>query len=708
MGATAAPADQAGESALAESEQLALTLDYVDEQIANLNLVRAAVAAQSARWAKGHRGETAVVAGLQSRLATPWRVLPDRAWPGTRRANIDILLVGPGGVIVIDVKSWAEASIVNGQLFRGQAEAHEEIRKVRDQADAIAEGLANWGLSPNEVVPLLVLHGHAIQPTPIDGVTVVGADFLAALIAHRGERVDVTGVAALARMIDEVAPARSSGTSPRRGSPRRARPRQTRSPQQALFDAAAVTQACRDAAERGPIEQWMVWLDPVQAPMVKREWNGPARIRGAAGTGKTVVALHRAAHLARRVQGRVLVMSFVRTLADVQANLFTQIGADVSDRVEFTSIHGWAVRYLKQSGVVFDVQGTRAEKSLYPLAWKHSNAQAVLGGLSVPASYWWDEIQYVIKGRGLASEQEYLSLARTGRRVALQESHRKAVWRLFDEYQRRLELAGICDWADVLTLACKELESRGPQGRYDAVIVDEVQDLTCMGLRIVRLLSEGAVGGLLLVGDGQQAVYPGAATLTEAGIAVTGRAVVLQRNYRNGREILQRALSLVATDLFDDLGEAQESGLRAVDFAREGGTVREECFDNAASLATALLAALRLHMDENSRGSVAIACRSNAEIREWMHLLESQGIPAMDLADYRGRATDAIKVGTFQRLKGLEFSVVFVPDIDKAVWPRQAGESEDSYRERASLQRRQLFVAMTRARDELWLATTAA
>jgi superfamily I DNA/RNA helicase len=78
------------------------------------------------------------------------------------------------------------------------------------------------------------------------------------------------------------------------------------------------------------------------------------------------------------------------------------------------------------------------------------------------------------------------------------------------------------------------------------------------------------------------------------------------------------------------------------------------------------------------------------------------------LADYRGTTSDAVKVGTYQRAKGLEFKCVFIPDRDRAVSPRAAEETEDAYRERAELQRRQLFVAMTRARDRLWLGTLAA
>ena len=102
-------------------------------------------------------------------------------------------------------------------------------------------------------------------------------------------------------------------------------------------------------------------------------------------------------------------------------------------------------------------------------------------------------------------------------------------------------------------------------------------------------------------------------------------------------------------------------------------------------------------------GDIAVLVRSNAEARRWVGWLEGAGISAMLLSDYEGQSTQCVKVGTYQRAKGLEFSCVFLSDHDRAVPLRTDNENEDAYRERAELQRRQLFVAMTRARDRLWL-----
>src|SRR4029077_19230144 len=66
-----------------------------------------------------------------------------------------------------------------------------------------------------------------------------------------------------------------------------------------------------------PWEKWTVFLHPEQRQWVERDYAGPARVSGSAGTGKTIVALHRAAHLARKFpDGRVLLTTFSDALAN--------------------------------------------------------------------------------------------------------------------------------------------------------------------------------------------------------------------------------------------------------------------------------------------------------------------------------------------------------------------------------------------------------
>ena len=104
-------------------------------------------------------------------------------------------------------------------------------------------------------------------------------------------------------------------------------------------------------------------------------------------------------------------------------------------------------------------------------------------------------------------------------------------------------------------------------------------------------------------------------------------------------------------------------------------------------------------------GDIAVLCARNSTAASWLKILSDAGLNATLLKEYDGTTSDAVKVGTYQRSKGLEFARVFLPDFDHAVAPRGISEAHETYLERAELERRQLFVAMTRARDGLGLGT---
>jgi superfamily I DNA/RNA helicase len=492
-------------------------------------------------------------------------------------------------------------------------------------------------------------------------------------------------------------------TSPRPAHPE---PIQAAEPSPApLITVDEVFAAAEEAAARGPVESWMVWLHPSQAQVTTRTYSGPARVRGPAGTGKTVVALHRAHHLARRPGAHVLVTSFVRTLPVVQAALFSRLAPDLARSVEFCSLHRWAGRQLHDRGIELRVGNGRGA---FDRAWLTVGRHGPLGASPLPRTYWREEIGAVIKGRGLTDLDQYLALDRVGRRTPLREEQRRAVWALYQEYERRLREAGTCDYDDLLLRALHAVREEPVQPAYTAVVVDEVQDLTCTGMRLLHALAGDAPDGLFLVGDGQQSVYPGGFTLAEAGVNVTGRSVVLTRNYRNGAEVIRQALAVVSADRFDDLDREPEPGLRDLETERAGGRVATVCRPDRRSLQEALVRTLRWTWEHGTRvGDMAILVRSNRAAARWLGVLAAAGVPATSLLSYDGRSVDAVKVGTYQRAKGLEFSCVFLPDYDQAVPPPRPDESDDAFRDRAELERRRLFVAMTRARDDLWLGRVA-
>ncbi|WP_380166893.1 UvrD-helicase domain-containing protein [Jannaschia sp. R86511] len=647
------------------------------------------------------RGEASVAATLSALSVYGWKVLVDRQWPRSA-ANIDMVLVGPGGVVVVDAKTWAEPRVENGRLLRGDSDETDSLDALRSStAPLVADLLAETGYAASGVVVAAVLAGRSLRPVRVSGAVVVGERDVATWVVKRGHRIDPAHVDELHRLLAEAFP-------PHQPSVRRAsttailRPRPRPVAETAdLFDVTALAEADLTAAARGPIEAWMTWLHPDQSPVVGRTFNGPARLSGPAGTGKTVIALHRAAAAARLPGSRVLVTTFVSTLPVVLGELIGRLAPEHADRVEARSLHSWALALLRERGVRHHLDGAAAERA-FGRAWATVGRQGALARLPVIPPYWQEEIDHVIKGRGIDAFEDYVTVDRVGRRTPLRLEHREAVWDLYCAYQDLLAQAGRHDFSDVLRLARDELRRSPLEQPYTAVVVDEVQDLTMVGVQLLHALVGDRTNGLLLVGDTTQALYPGGFRLREAGLAVVGRSVRLGTNYRNGAVILDHVATLQATavDLDEETSDAGGSGPGSA--SRQGGRVHLVEAPSEAALEQSLLQRLGDSVRAGTRaGDCAVLVPSNAAVTRWVSLLGGAGLPALRLDAYRGAAVDAVKVGTVHRAKGLEFGHVVVTD-SAAVPPRRSAESEDAYAERAEGWRRQVHVAMTRARDTLW------
>ncbi|MFZ5870276.1 MAG: UvrD-helicase domain-containing protein [Actinomycetota bacterium] len=655
------------------------------------------------------RTEKQVAARLEAMSAWGWHLLPDRRWPGRRsRANVDMLHVGPGGVLVLDVEAWREPRIERGTLFRGDHDATDEVETLVAVTELVEDALAPLGLAPVQVEPVIVLAGRTLPPVRVRRAVVLGERDVVPWATRRGLRLDNDAVTTVAGVLAAEFPPYEVSASPAAAVvvPEPVLPRQlppVEDEQLELLDIAELEASLIEAELAKPIEQWMTFLHPDQHVVVRRAANGPSRVRGPAGTGKTVVGLHRTAYLAGRRPGRLLYASYVRTLPTVLGSLYARLSPHTADRVEFASVHGWALRFLRSRGVRVSLDGDAA-RQMFNRAWASVGRYTVLSRIPVHQDYWHDEVIAVIKGRGLHDFSEYADLQRVGRRTPLQAEHRAAVWDLYQAYDVALRESGVHDFADVLALALAEVRARPLAEPYVAVLVDEVQDLTAVGVRLMHALVGDAPDGLHLIGDGQQAIYPGGFTLSEVGIDVRGRSTVLRTNYRNAAEVLQAATALVVAEDFDDL-EGAQSGAREVDVVRAGGATLRVDARNTRSHDDALLAELASVTAAGTTvpGDCAVLTLTTAMARRYQRLLEQAGFGVLDLEQYAGQTCSRVKVGTVKRSKGLEFKQVFLPQLSDQPPAQRPGEPDAAYAEWTALWRRELFVGMTRARDRLWL-----
>lgn len=664
---------------------------------------------QAHQWEAASEGERRVAAQLLVLTERGWRLLVDRRWPGTRAANVDMLLVGPGGVFVIDVKNWRAAPEVSGGKLRAGGEPRDEHAAKLLAVTKAAEGaVASLGMSPVAVQPLMVFAGQRVD-AGLGRVRLLGEHEIGPALMSESRRLRTETVRAIADHLERVFPDYEGSAVLSAPLPAPAQqPQQDQS--DGLFDLDGLRDAALEEAMRTPIEQWMTFLHPDQVALVRRNWSGPARISGPAGTGKTVVGLHRAAHLARRTSGRILYVTFANNLPRVQGTFLKSMSPAVADRVDFRSLHSWAQEFLQERGVKVRLHGDKAETA-FSLAWKHVGRESRLAEIDPAPVYWHEEIDHVIKGRGITTFEEYATVPRRRRRATLRQPHRQAVWALYEAYESLRTERGVHDFNDVLSLALAEAARHTDQPRYAAVIVDEVQDLTLVGVRLLHALVGDTPNGLLLVGDGQQAVYPGGFRLIDAGIDIRGdRGQVLRTNYRNSKQILDAALTVVADDAFEDIDGLRTPGRRDVDLTYHDGQVVRVTKPTVAEHDEALLDALR-SLPQGARPDAAVLCPSMRAIGHYQRLLARAEIPVCLLEHYDGRPVDAVKLGTYRRAKGLEFKRVYLPQHDAAL-PQGAQTDEpgaaavrETAREREELSRSKLFVAMTRARDVLWLGS---
>lgn len=644
-----------------------------------------------------HRTERQVAGSLAPLSAAGYSFLHDRGWPGSRsRAQIDHVLVGPGGLFIVDTKAWADVEIAAGRIFRGQADVTDDLEGLADVGYGTEAVMADLGLAPGEVHVVVVLAGRRMPPTEVGGVVVVGERQAATHINSRGRRLTDKQVNSVLSAALNHFPVLDS--APVGVDTSVAEPVLAESEPEPLLDVEDVTEILLAGLLAAPIEEWMAFLHPSQAKLVRRGFNGPARIRGAAGTGKTVVGLHRAAYLARSQRAKVLVTSFVRTLPDVLGNLLSRLAPDTADRVEFVGVHAFALRLLRQRGIRLNLDGAEVARA-FSSAWLRVGVGGALAAIDPNPHYWQDEISYVIKGRGLTRFEQYADLIRTGRRRPLGIDQRREVWRLFLAYEAELQGRGIHDFDDVILQAEASLKAT-PLAEYGGVIIDEAQDLTCAMVRMLYLLVGDKPDGLTLIGDGQQTIYPGGFSLAEAGVSIAGRGVVMSTNYRNTREIVEFASAVVDGDEFADI-EGDVRGRDSIrDVPRSGPVPISHRFTDRATHDKELVA----HFAglECPRGDVGVLCLTNQGVRDAIRALTDAGVPVLELTKYAGVPVDAVKVGTIKRAKGLEFKHVLLPRV-----PPSLLDSVDREDETATIHRRELYVGMTRARDGLWVGVCA-
>ncbi len=456
------------------------------------------------------------------------------------------------------------------------------------------------------------------------------------------------------------------------------------------------------AMMNAPLEMWRVYLHPSQRRIVRKEYKGPARILGGAGTGKTVVAMHRAKELASHCLGneKILFTTFTENLAaDIQENLRKICTPDLMKHIEVVHLDQWVNRYLR----AHDYPYTIAYGDEIADMWKQ--AESYTGeDFDLPEGFFQEEWETVVQAQNIQSLAEYVKAPRPGRGIRLDRKRRMQVWKVFDEYRTMMDAEKVCDSACAMN-ECAQLLTAGPEVRmYAAVIVDEGQDFGPSAYRLLRAIAGTEhTNDLFIVGDAHQRIYKNKVILSRCGINVKGRAGKLRMNYRTTEEIRHKAMNVLEGISFDDLDDGIDDGKGYISVSHgEQPTVSVYATQDqeAAELIKSIQEQTAAGIDPRE---ICVVARTNTLVDEYKKYLATAGIACFEVkrkqADDRSRM--GVRLATMHRVKGLEFTIVYIVAANKNYIPLKSAvnRSDEAEREAAMTgERCLLYVAMTRAK----------
>jgi mRNA-degrading endonuclease RelE of RelBE toxin-antitoxin system len=466
-----------------------------------------------------------------------------------------------------------------------------------------------------------------------------------------------------------------------------------------------------DALERAmdyPWDQWTVFLHPAQREWVERDHNGPARVSGSAGTGKTIVALHRAVHLARSNENaRVLLTTFSKSLAHaLHTRLRRLIGRtpQLAERIDVMALDEVGERLYKFAfGKAMLAEAPTVVSYLRDAANSLAQAGAAVLPTKLGAGFWWAEWREVVDAWQLDSWEGYRDVKRLGRKTRLSEAQRLAAWQVFDGVRKRLRDEGLVSRAEVFTrLAARYAE--GVKAPYEHIVVDEAQDISAAQLRFLAALGAQQRNGLFFAGDLGQRIFQQPFSWKSLGVEVRGRARTLQVNYRTSHQIRSQADRLLGPEVSDVDGNAEVRHGTVSVFNGPAPVVRtfSSVDDEVLAVSRWLADCVATGVEQNEIG---VFVRSEAELYRARQAVEAAILSSHVLDEYVDTDSNEVAIGTMHLAKGLEFRAVAVMACDDEVLPLQQRIDEVSdeadLKEVYDTERHLLYVACTRARDRL-------
>lgn len=450
-----------------------------------------------------------------------------------------------------------------------------------------------------------------------------------------------------------------------------------------------------------PWEKWTVFLHPAQRQLVEKDYSGPARVSGSAGTGKTIVALHRAVYLTRsNPDARVLLTTFSDTLASaLRTKLKRLIGSEprLGERIDVHSMNTIGLRLYEMNFGRAQVATREVVSQLI------SKVAATVEGNKFSLHFLWTEWEQVVDAWQLDSWDTYRDVTRLGRKTRLPELQRRLLWSIFENVRSSLADRSLITHAEMFTkLALRLVESNNHP--FDYCVVDEAQDINVAQLRFLAALGGTKPNSLFFAGDLGQRIFQQPFSWKALGVDIRGRSRTLRINYRTSHQIRMQADRLLGPELSDVDGNKEDRrGTTSVFNGPPPVICAMDSYDDEQETVACWLSkwtseGLKAH-------EIGIFVRSAAELPRATEAVSKAGLTYKVLDEHVETMVDQVSVCTMHLAKGLEFRAVVVMACDDEIIPLQ--ERIELITDDADLQevydteRHLLYVACTRARDHL-------
>ena len=453
-----------------------------------------------------------------------------------------------------------------------------------------------------------------------------------------------------------------------------------------------------------PWEKWTVFLHPEQRQWVERDYTGPARISGSAGTGKTIVALHRAVHLARaHPEARVLLTTFSDTLANaLHTKLKRLIGSEprLAERIDVHSLNAIGLRLYKSHCGPVNLASREQVRELL------GEASKAVAGHKFSLHFLFTEWEQVVDAWQLETWESYRDVARLGRKTRLPEAQRAVLWSIFEQVRAGLKTRKLTTHAGLFTALATAL-AKSKHQPFDFAVVDEAQDISVAHLRFFAAQGADKPNGLFFAGDLGQRIFQQPFSWKSLGVDIRGRSRNLRINYRTSHQIRQQADRLLGPEVADVDGNTENRSDTVSVFNGPPAVIRvvksesEEAKSVGSWIAEQSKAGVLPH-------EFGVFVRSAGQMDRAQAAVKASGLPFKILDEHVETASGHVSISTMHLAKGLEFRAVAVMACDDEIIPLQerietVGDDAD-LQEVYDTERHLLYVACTRARDQLLIA----